>query len=60
MYPAVNPKKCTGCGNCKDICPSEVYVMDGDRANVTRAEDCIECSACVSQCPAGAIDLYED
>ncbi len=57
MYPTVNPKKCNGCGNCADICPSEVFEMEGDQANAIRPGDCIECWACVSQCPAEAVDL---
>jgi NAD-dependent dihydropyrimidine dehydrogenase PreA subunit len=60
MYPTINPRKCNGCGNCADICPSEVYGMAGDQPSPIRPEDCIECWACVSQCPAEAIDLQED
>ena len=59
VYPTINPKKCNGCGNCADICPSEVYVMEGDQSSPIRPEDCIECWACVSQCPVEAIDLQE-
>jgi NAD-dependent dihydropyrimidine dehydrogenase PreA subunit len=60
MYPVVNPDKCNGCGNCVEICPSEVYQMEGERSNPAHPEDCIECGACVNQCPTESIQLQED
>ena len=60
MYPDINQKKCKGCGNCVEICPSEVYRIELDRSIAVCPEDCIECWACVNQCPPGAIQLRED
>ena len=60
MYPVVDPEKCNGCGNCVEICPSEVYEIEEEKSNPNRPEDCIECWACVSQCPMESIQLYED
>lgn len=60
MYPVVDPEKCNGCGNCIEICPSEVYEIEEEKSNPTRPEDCIECWACVDQCPMESIQLYED
>ena len=60
MYPIVNPDKCNGCGNCVEICPSEVYKLESDKSKTVRPEDCIECWACVTQCPAESIQLRED
>ncbi len=60
MYPVIDQDKCKGCGNCVEICPSEVYEIAEERSNPIHPEECIECWACVSQCPAESIQLHED
>ena len=45
--------QCTGCGECKKICPVEAisegtpYVIDADT--------CIDCGNCAEECPKKAI-----
>ena len=60
MYPVVDPEKCTGCGNCVEICPGEVYDLEKEKSDPIRPGDCIECWACVNQCPSESIRLCED
>jgi NAD-dependent dihydropyrimidine dehydrogenase PreA subunit len=60
MYPVIDSGKCNGCGNCAEICPSEVYEMEEDKSNPVHPEDCVECWACVNQCQTESIQLYED
>jgi NAD-dependent dihydropyrimidine dehydrogenase PreA subunit len=60
MYPVVDQEKCNGCGNCAEICPSEIYEIEEDKSNPIHPEDCIECWACVNQCPTESIQLHED
>ena len=60
MYPVVDEEKCNGCGNCAEICPSEVYQVKEDKSEAIRPEDCIECWACVTQCPMESIRLLGD
>lgn len=48
--------KCTGHGNCEDVCPSSVYELQGGKAAATGIDDCIECCACVESCPEDALD----
>jgi NAD-dependent dihydropyrimidine dehydrogenase PreA subunit len=60
MYPVVDSEKCNGCGNCAEICPSEVYEIQEEKSNPIRPEDCIECGACVNQCQTESIQLSED
>jgi len=60
VYPVVNRETCSGCGNCVEICPNEVYILQGDKSDPIRPEDCIECWVCVKQCPAESIELRED
>ncbi len=55
----VDPKRCTGCGTCVDVCPRDVYELQSGngalRSQVARPDQCELCTACVKQCPAGAI-----
>ena len=60
MYPVVDRERCKGCGNCAEICPSEVYGILLHKSNPIHPEDCIECWACVNQCPTESIQLQED
>ncbi len=52
---AVDKEKCTGCGQCVDICAVEAIQLVDDIAVVS--DECIECGACVDECPNGAISL---
>ena len=53
--------KCTGCGECNAVCPSEVFddPVDG-KTIVAREDDCIGCQACVSACPEEAITIVDN
>ena len=48
--------KCTGHGDCVDVCPSEVYELDNSKAVPVNITQCVECCACVEACPEDAID----
>ena len=48
--------KCVGCKftDCVEVCPVACfYEVDGQL--VIHAEDCIDCTACVAECPVEAI-----
>ncbi len=49
-------EKCTGCGQCVDICPVQVIKMEGDFPVVDK-EWCIGCGVCAVPCPSGAVKL---
>ncbi len=49
-------EKCTGCGQCVDICPVQVIEMEGDFPSVDK-EWCIGCGVCAVPCPSGAVKL---
>ncbi len=51
----VDEAKCTGCGMCLDVCPREVFKMNGRRVQIADRDACMECGACSRNCPAGAI-----
>ena len=55
MLPLTNPEKCTLCGTCSALCPTEA-ITPGDELH-TDPERCIHCCACVKACPEGARTL---
>jgi len=53
MY-KVDATKCTGCGSCVEVCPSEaIKVVDG-KAQIDY-DECAECGSCEAECPNEAI-----
>lgn len=48
---------CIGCGKCFEVCPHQVFVLEGARAVVYDADACIECGACMKNCPVSAISV---
>jgi glutamate synthase (NADPH/NADH) small chain len=65
--------KCTGCGNCADICPNEAITMVGIPDLKPRPEEgiknerprldygrCCFCGLCVDICPPGSLRLSRD
>ncbi|MEW5901738.1 MAG: mercury methylation ferredoxin HgcB [Acidobacteriota bacterium] len=51
------PAKCTGCGMCAEVCPHRLFQMDGKKAALTNRDLCMECGACVRNCPFDAISV---
>ncbi len=56
--------RCDGCGDCVDICPSDIMHIDTTTRRAYNIEPnmCWECYACVKACPQNAIDVrgYSD
>jgi NAD-dependent dihydropyrimidine dehydrogenase PreA subunit len=55
--------RCTGAAQCVQVCPRDVLQMDGHRRKVEikRPGQCIECGACIVQCPEDALRFrYDD
>lgn len=55
--PETDPDKCTQCGLCAEVCPTEA--IDGRDAAVIDKWQCIICFACIKNCPAGAKQMVE-
>ena len=51
--------QCDGCGECVDICPSDIMHIDPTyrRAYNIEPNFCWECYSCVKACPQNAIDV---
>lgn len=45
--------KCTGCGTCAAVCPTNT-IMIVDKRPTWSGENCTECLACIQRCPQGA------
>jgi NAD-dependent dihydropyrimidine dehydrogenase PreA subunit len=50
-------ERCTGCGMCAMVCPHGVLVMDNGIARIVDRDACMECSACLRNCPEEAITV---
>ena len=49
-----NPKKCSGCGLCENVCPKEAISLRLDKEGFLYPiinENCISCNKCVKLCP---------
>lgn len=57
MPPKVDEGKCTGCGTCVDVCPSECFTLEENLSKVTDPDACVDCESCVENCPEDAITL---
>jgi NAD-dependent dihydropyrimidine dehydrogenase PreA subunit len=53
----LDEKKCKGAGFCEQVCPRNCYAVDSDRhvAIIKRADWCVQCGACIVQCPFDAL-----
>jgi ferredoxin/flavodoxin len=50
--------KCTGCGICEKVCPSQEITMKDNKPLWQRNVDCYICYACLNYCPKEAIQIY--
>ena len=55
----VDPEKCTGCGECVDICPVDVYELQDGKSVPVNADECVGCESCVEVCEQEAITVKE-
>jgi len=53
----VKLEKCTGCGDCVEICPVSAIKIEKEKAVIN--DECVECGACVNECPNEALELSE-
>ena len=55
----IDPKKCTGCGSCVDICPTDAIELINEKA-VIHEDDCELCGSCEATCEEGAITIASE
>lgn len=54
---SVDEDKCTGCEECADNCPADVFVMADGKSTVNEDAECVDCGTCIEVCEAEAITL---
>lgn len=56
---ALDEERCEGDGSCEQVCPTEVFEWRTDRRAIelARGERCVQCGACIVQCPCDALYL---
>lgn len=53
----LDEEKCKGAGFCEQVCPKNCFEVDHVRhlAAMPRAHECVQCGACIVQCPFDAL-----
>ena len=54
--------KCEGadCAECADVCPMEIFKIEGDKIVIIHPEECSLCEVCTDVCPNEAVKVEED
>lgn len=55
----VDAEKCTGCGECVDICPMDVFEIQDEKSVPVNVGECEGCESCTATCPEEAIEVIE-
>jgi NAD-dependent dihydropyrimidine dehydrogenase PreA subunit len=55
----LDEERCKGAGSCEQVCPTRVFEIDTERrlATLPKAADCVQCGACIVQCPFDALSF---
>jgi nitroreductase/NAD-dependent dihydropyrimidine dehydrogenase PreA subunit len=57
-YVIIDPRRCTGCGTCIRVCPSDIISLENNTAHAapdTDTAQCLQCGHCMAACPESAI-----
>ena len=55
--PVLDEARCTGCGDCVQLCPADCLEMLPAVPWLPRPADCISCALCELICPTAAISM---
>jgi len=48
---------CKNCNQCLDVCPHQVFSRKEEGLRIVNRDACIECGACVRNCPFNALHV---
>ena len=51
----IDPKTCTGCGDCLDVCPADCIEGKPKFIHMIDEFDCTKCGKCIEACEEGAV-----
>lgn len=51
----IDPKRCTGCGDCMDVCPKDCIEGKAKYIHMIDDFDCDRCGKCIDECSEDAI-----
>ncbi|MCO6451816.1 MAG: 4Fe-4S binding protein [Caldilineales bacterium] len=55
--PEIDPRLCTGCGCCVNLCPTWALELVDEKAVLSHPNACTYCTVCEDICPEDAISL---
>ncbi len=55
----IDPEECIGCGECEEICPSDVFELQDEKAAPVNEMECLGCESCIVICEQNAITIKE-
>ena len=57
--PSVVNGNCKFCKSCVEVCPVDAF-KEGDNRVVVDPDICIDCGACIAECPEAAISSSDE
>jgi NAD-dependent dihydropyrimidine dehydrogenase PreA subunit len=55
--PRVDETRCSACGDCVVVCPTDCLEMRGALPSLRRPAHCVSCALCVLICPERALQM---
>ena len=53
----IDTSKCDNCGDCTDVCPMEVLILEDGKLTINEPDECSYCETCVDICPNECITI---
>jgi len=57
--PLVDEMRCTGCGDCVAVCPTQCLELSYLVPLLARPRDCVSCAICARACSVEAIRMMD-